>query len=79
MTRVHEVFSQQKSHLAPKRLSPAQLAELEAIAAQAVDRSDEDEPPRESTSLPQRCHVCNAIFNTGAFKCPTPGCENHHG
>lgn len=39
----YEIFMQQKAHLQPKRLSPAQIAELEKIAARGVDLSDDDD------------------------------------
>lgn len=41
----HEVFSDanRKSHMQPHRLSPAQIAELELVAAQGIDNSDEDD------------------------------------
>lgn len=41
----HEIFMQQKSHLQPKRLSPAQIRDLEEIAAKGVDLSDSDDDP----------------------------------
>lgn len=43
MNNVHEIFMQQKAHLQPHRLSPAQIAADEAVAAKGVDLSDGDD------------------------------------
>lgn len=39
---LHAFAQAQKSHLHPHRMSPAQIAAAELVAARGVDRSDED-------------------------------------